>query len=145
MATIAEDLDRIVLDTSCCIYFLSEHQAARREALLPLFDRASAGQLTIILPTVVVLELLTGPIRAGDPEAEANVRLFLSDMSGVSVIPLTFEIAVEAARIRSAYNLLSPDAAIVATAVVTASGIVGNDTRWRRVQEAQYFHLDDFV
>ncbi len=145
MARLAEGLARVVLDTNCCIYYLEGPASPRRDLLTPLFHAAADGDCIVVLPAVVVLELLTGPIRAGDSEAEAAVRLFATELPGVEVCDLTFDIAAEAARVRAKYGLRTPDASIVASAILRADGVVGNDASWAGVAETRFLRLDSYL
>lgn len=143
MADITVGFDRVVLDTSSCIYYLEGPPNPRRDRLMPLFAAAEQGTMIIVLPTIVVVELLTGPLRAGDREAEASARLFVSHTPGVEVHDVTFAVACKAAELRAKYQLRTPDAVILATAVVGADGVIGNDAAWRRVTETRFLYLDE--
>ena len=55
----------------------------------------------------------------------------LRSFPNLAIEPVTFEIAREAARIRAATAIRTPDALILATATVIGSEIViANDDRW---------------
>ncbi|MGH2469589.1 MAG: type II toxin-antitoxin system VapC family toxin [Chloroflexota bacterium] len=142
MADLADGLNRVVFDTSSCIYFLEGAPNPRRSRLLPVVHRAAQGSLTIILPTMVIVELLIGPLRAGDREGEAAVRLFAAASPGIQILELTFDIACAAAELRAKHRLRTPDAVILATAALEADGVIGNDQTWRSVTETRFINLD---
>lgn len=99
-----------------------------------------------MLSVVTEIELLVRPLRDGTWEDVERVRALL-DAQGISVVALDREIAQAAAGIRAKSGLRLPDAAIVATALVTGCDvIVGNDARCaKRVKEIPYVLLDDLV
>jgi len=136
---------RVVFDTTACIYYLEGPATdLRRAVLLPVVRAAEAGTVDLLVSTVTVTELLTGPLRAEDREAEAAVRLFVSLLS--TVVPVDLAVAERAAAIRAEHRLRTPDALICATAVLAAAVIVGNDERWKRMGSLlPYVHIDDVV
>lgn len=70
---------RVVFDTTACIYYLERPAVDPRCAvLLPVVAAAQAGTVDLMISTVTVTELLTAPLRDGNREAEAAVRLFMS-------------------------------------------------------------------
>lgn len=138
-------LGRVVLDSSCCIYYLDRPaDDARRILLAPLVAAAEAGAVDVVVSTVTMLELLVKPLREADRTAEAAVRVFLDQICRVvSVGP---EVADAAARLRARHGLPAPDALICATGVVEqADAVLGNDRRWQRVTELEYLHMDDLA
>lgn len=136
---------RVVFDTAACIYYLERPVTDPRCAvLLPVVRAAQAGAVDLVVSTVTVTELLTGPLRAGDREAEAAVRLFVSLLC--TVTPVDLAVAERAAAIRAEHGLRTPDALICATAVLAAAVVVGNDEQWKRMGSlTPYVHIDDMV
>ncbi len=95
---------------------------------------------------VTEIELLVRPLRDGTWEDVERVRALL-DAQGFNVVAVDREIARVAAEVRAESGLRLPDAAVVATAMVTGCDvIVGNDARCaKRVTEIPYLLLDDLV
>ena len=61
----------VVFDTTACIYYLERPAIDPRCAvLLPVVAAAQAGTVDLMISTVTVAELLTGPLRTGDQQAE---------------------------------------------------------------------------
>jgi predicted nucleic acid-binding protein len=139
------ELRSVLLDTSACIYFLDgSRQDRRHREMAALVERAEDGALTIVLSPISVAELLVLPIREGDVEAEAMVRLFVSKLC--EVVPATDATASSAALFRSKYGLRLPDAFVLASALErSVEGVVGNDRAWKRVEEIRYLHIDDEI
>ncbi|MGB8995169.1 MAG: hypothetical protein WCC65_07665 [Pseudonocardiaceae bacterium] len=116
---------RVVFDTAACIYYLERPAADPRCAvLLPVVRAAQAGTVELVISTVTVTELLTGPLRVANRETEAGVRLF----SGLL------------------YTVAPVDIAVAERAAALCSGavVVGNDSRWKQVGGGvTYLHIDD--
>ncbi len=136
---------RVVFDTTACIYYVERPAVDPRCAvLLPVVRAAEAGTVDLVVSTVTVTELLTGPLRAGDREGEAAVRLFVSLLC--TVVPVDLAVAERAAALRAEHGLRTPDALICATALLAAARVVGNDERWKRLGGVTpYVHIDDVV
>ena len=109
---------RIMLDSAPIIYFLEDHaELAGRYA--PIFKRAESQDYEIVISTVTLAEVLTGPLRAGDENLAETYRTALLGSAG-RFIDLSPAIAVRAARIRARSRLRLPDAVQMATALETA-------------------------
>lgn len=137
---------RVVFDTTACIYYLARPAVDPRCAvLLPVVAAAQSGTIDLMISTVTVTELLTGPLRDGNREAEAAVRLFLGLLC--RVVPVDLVVAERAAAIRAEHGLRTPDALICATALCSAAVVVGNDLRWKKHPGSgmSYVHIDDVV
>lgn len=77
--------------------------------------------------------MLTGPLGHGN---EVLAEQYRAALSSWTVVPVDADIAVSAARFRSAYRLRLPDAIQLATAVATGSAaLVTHDRDFSRVQE----------
>ena len=75
-----------------------------------------------------------------------DYELYLTNFPHLSIVPLGLELAREAARVRGATGLRTPDAIQVAAArLAGADTIVTNDRRWvGRVPGPALLMLDDF-
>jgi len=90
-------------------------------------------------------EFLVSPYRQGTAAEVAAVRAGFQSLPGLELLPLTNEIADQAARIRAATNLQLPDAIHIATALVAgAEAFLTNDRQLlRAVDELPILILDD--
>ncbi|HEV2130414.1 MAG TPA: PIN domain-containing protein, partial [Longimicrobiaceae bacterium] len=80
-------------------------------------------------------ELLVHPYRSGNPALAAATFATLRSYDNLEWVDPSPAIAREAARLRAAYSLRTPDAVHVATALsVKADWIVTNDKGLRRVE-----------
>ncbi|MBV9013487.1 MAG: PIN domain-containing protein [Pseudonocardiales bacterium] len=116
----------------------------RCAVLLPVVAAAQAGTVDLVISTVTATELLTGPLRAGNREAEAAVRLFMGLLC--TVLPVDLAVAERAAALRAEHGLRTPDALVCATALCSAAVVVGNDLQWKQIGSGvRYVHIDDVV
>lgn len=130
-------------DSAPLIYALEEHPAylGRMRAFL---TGLSEGRWRSVVSTLTLVEVLVHPIRQGDRALADRYRTLLLDTRGIRVVPLSTAIAEEAARLRAVYNLRTPDAVQLATAITEgASHFLTNDRRLARVTEIAVLQLDD--
>ena len=118
---------RVVVDSAPIIYLLEDNtEYAARFA--PFFERAEAGGQELVISTVTLAEVLTGPLRTGNERLAERYRNVLTTPPTWRLVELTAAIAHRAARIRARSRLRLPDAVQVATALETSSlGVVAHD------------------
>ncbi len=141
----------LLLDCSAILAYLDGTESISVLAAV-VFDRFIAtGRNPAITSAVSVTEALVRPFRAQSASAAGTVEAFLRSFPNLSVEPVTFEIAREAARIRAATAIRTPDALILATATVIGSEfVVANDDRWlgaidRAGLAVRLCHLEAFI
>lgn len=127
-----------------------------------IFRRAARGQVEIILPTIVQLELLTGPAAQGDLSGIEEVLKLTEEHPSVVLRDIDRSVVFSAAWIKGMARLGTGDALVVASAVLAGCDlIIGNDRRWKNLDALQaaqvparggdtftvppYLHLDDCV
>lgn len=111
---------RVTVDSAPIIYFLENHpRFAPRYA--PLFERAEAGDYQLVIATITLAEVLTGPLRTGNEALAQRYRHALTAQPTWRIADLTASIAHRAARLRGLFKLRLPDAVQVATALETSS------------------------
>ena len=128
---------KIALDTNILIYFLEgiEPYAGKVEDLLNSFMK---GEKRGVISTITLAEVLTGFYVAGDEERAVKVKSLFRDLSidGLEIVPVTFEVADLAARLRAEKGGKLPDSLIVATALnQAASVIISQDEDLQRFRE----------
>ncbi len=122
---------RVLVDTAPIIYLLEGN-----EQFLPLFiglfEAEAAGELQIVISTITLAEVLTGPLRAGN---DALAQRYERALSHYTVVPVTSTVAALAARMRARYGLKLPDAIQLATALdQEAAALVTHDRDFARVE-----------
>ena len=118
---------RLLIDSAPIIYVLEGHRALSAR-FLPVFERAESRDCELVITTIVLAEVLAGPLRHGDEAVADAYRDARSSPPTWRVVDLTADIAHRAARIRGRTGLRLPDAVQVATAIETSSmGLVTYD------------------
>jgi predicted nucleic acid-binding protein len=141
----------LVVDTSAILAYLDGTELVSDAAAFVLDRLIATGRNSAVVSAVSVTEALVRPLRARSASATGTIEAFLRSFPNLSIEPVTYEIAREAARIRAATALRTPDTLILATASVLGSGVVvANDDRWRGAIEradlaVAVCHLDMFV
>ncbi len=117
----------LLIDTSVALAYLTGTESVS-PAATQLFDEfVATGRDRGALSMVTVGEILVRPFKAG-PTANAIAEGFLRHFSQLELIPVDYEVAREAARIRASIDLRMPDALMLSS--VLASGadlLVTND------------------
>jgi len=92
---------------------------------------------------IAALEVLVHPFRRGDSELAQQYRDILLNVDGMTTIPMSRDIAEEAARLRGIYNIRTPDAIQIATSLLEgASFFLTNDTRLASIPGLKVLILD---
>ena len=134
----------IYLDSSAFIYSV-ERIEPYRTLLEPVWRRARARQFTIVSSDLVVLETLVKPLREGDRALEEIFRS-LFDADEVELIPTTRALWEEAAHLRAATGLKTPDALHAAAAMRSECALfITNDSDFRRVRDLPVVVLNDLL
>ncbi len=127
---------RILVDSAPIIYHLEGHPVfGPRYA--DVFARAESGDHQLVISTVTLAEVLTGPLRQGDERLADDYRQALTRPPTWLVADLTVAVANRAARIRSQTRLRLPDAAILATALeMSCIALVSHDRDLRALDQS---------
>jgi predicted nucleic acid-binding protein len=123
----------LCLDTSALIYHL-EDVAPYSDFTEQLFRAVASSTTRCVISSLSVAEIFTKPFAQQDQAAISIIENFLLTFPGLEIIPTSYSIARKAAELRAKYRLKTPDAIIVATALITnCEGLVSNDLQWKRL------------
>ena len=125
---------RVGLDSSIVIYHLEdvEPYSDLTEAIFTAMARRS---LTAILSTISVTELLVKPFAERQSDRVAQFETFIHSLPNAVLVPPDYAIAKEAARLRGEHGLRTPDALLLATALVEkAEAFLTNDRRLQKLK-----------
>ena len=136
---------RVALDTMIFIYAFEEHPIY--QGILKSFFRAlENGEITAVTSTLTITECLVQPYRKKDFALSAQYLVLFRNFPNLSIIPLTDEIAERTAFLRAQYNLRTPDAAQLATALVSnCHTFLTNDDRLLVAEGIRITVLDQFI
>jgi predicted nucleic acid-binding protein len=136
----------LLLDTSAVLAYLSGSEPASAVAASIIDGYVASGRNAAIVSTITVTEALVRPIHAASATAIRLVEDFLLRFPNMRIEPVTVAVAREAARIRAATAAPTPDALIIATAVIaSARVVVGNDRTWPNIAKRAGLGLDVVV
>ena len=134
---------RIGIDTAPFIYLIEQNPAyyARVRAFFQLLDSGTIHGYTSI---ITLIEVLTIPRNNQPPHLATAYRAILSNSPALTLIPTDIIIAERAAQLRVDFQLRTPDAIQVATALHNrCAAFFTNDKRLRRVSAIPIVILDE--
>jgi predicted nucleic acid-binding protein len=136
----------LLLDTSAVLAYLSGSEPASAVAASIIDGYVASGRNAAIVSAITVTEALVRPMRAAPATAIRLVEDFLLRFPNIRIEPVTVVVAREAARIRAATAASTPDALIIATAVIaSARMVVGNDRTWPSIAKRADLGFDVVV
>ena len=132
----------VYIDANGLIYSLERVEPYRT---LPesMWQEAQDGNLTVASSPVLVIEALVKPLREGNAEIEMQYRELFSS-NAVRLLDASHQVFEDAARLRAAAGLKTPDALQAATALRASCALfITNDNDFRRVEGLPVVVLDD--
>jgi predicted nucleic acid-binding protein len=139
-------VDRLGIDTAPFIYFIENHPTYA-PIIQSLFLEADARQIKLITSVVTVTEVLTLPYRSGLLSLAQQYRNYMLN-SGLplSLQNIDLNIAETAAQLRAQYNLKTPDAFQLATAIEgKCTAFLTNDRALQKVLAIRVIVLEDMT
>jgi len=125
----------VALDAMSFIYFFEQHPRHCGPSA-DWFRRIAAGGVTAVVSALVLTEILVPYFTAGRAERATALGREIRTYPNLRVAGVDEAIATDAARLRAVYNLRTPDAIHVATALQHgAQWIVTNDRQLKRVEQ----------
>ena len=144
MTSLLRDLrDRsVALDTMIFIYAFEDHPVYQ-EILKSFFRALEKGEMNAVTSTLTISECLVQPYRKKNFALSAQYQVLFRNFPNLSIIPLTDDIAERAAFLRAQYNLRTPDAVQLATALVSGChAFLTNDDRFLVAEGIRILVLD---
>jgi predicted nucleic acid-binding protein len=104
------------------------------------------GKILAVTSTITLLECLVQPFRSKSIDLAARYKTLFRNFPHLSVIPVSEEIAEKAAGLRAQYQLKTPDAIQIATAMICDSYVfLTNDEDLPKIKEIPIWRLSDFL
>lgn len=130
-------------DSVTLIYFVEQHPSYF-DRMLFIMRYVDSGPISGIASTLSLAEVLVIPIRNRDAVMVDRYEAVLSKSRGFRLKSITAAIARQAAAIRARYNLKTPDALHIATAIEAGcEAFLTNDLTLKRVTEIRILILDE--
>src|SRR5512143_638462 len=120
MTSLLKDLKghQVALDTMIFICAFEEHPAYL-PILKSFFHALEKGEMKAVTSPITITECLVQPYRKKDFALSAQYLFLFRNFPNLSIVPLTDDIAERAAFLRARYNVRTPDAIQLATAIVS--------------------------
>lgn len=120
---------QVYLDTNIFIYAL-EGYSEFAPALAELFGAIDRSEIRAVTSELTLAEALIKPFMDGSIERQLAYQQSLQSSPGLTLVPVSRTVLVEAARLRAAHSFRLPDAIHVATARLThCATFISNDKR----------------
>jgi predicted nucleic acid-binding protein len=134
---------RLGLDTVPLIYYVEEHPRYI-DRMDEVFHRIDSGSIRGVTSVISLAEVLVHPLRSGRQDLHDRYKDLLLGSRHFETRPITAAIAESSAGLRSRYNLRTPDALQVATAMgAGCEAFLTNDLQLRRLTEIRILALDE--
>ena len=138
-------VEQLYIEAAPLIYYVEEHPTYidRMDAIIAAVE---ATGITLASSVILLTEVLPQPRKVGNAVLEQEYRDILLYSRGYHLFVVTPEIAEAAAGLRARYNLRTPDALHMATAIVAGcDAFLTNDAKFKRVTEMRVLLLDELV
>lgn len=133
---------RLGVDSAIFIYFAEAHPHYF-ECTEIMFARLDRRGFLGFTSTVTLTEVLTKPLKTSDRDAQRAYRHLLRTRH-LKVVNVNSRIAERAAQLRATYNLKTPDAIQIATALESrCDAFLTNDIALKRVTDLRVLVLDE--
>lgn len=136
-------VQRLYIETAPRIYYVEEHPTyiATMDTII---EAVNVRPIAAVSSVITLTEVLLQPIKAGKTIVAQQYRDILLDSGQFELLPITAQIAERAADLRARYNLRTPDALHVATALdAGCDAFLTNDRGIKRVTEIRVLVLDE--
>jgi predicted nucleic acid-binding protein len=121
----------VLIDSAPIIYVVEDHPKLGPR-FMPLFEAQAAGRLRFAITTITIIEVLAGPLQAGN---DALARRYRAVLASWQPVALDVDIAESAARLRASLRLKLADAIQAASALaINAAALVTHDRDFSRVR-----------
>lgn len=143
LANALKNINFISLDTSPFIYFV-EQNPLYVDVMREVFKCITNGDFQACSSVITLTEVLVQPFRQKNHRLTNSYRDLLFNGANFQLFSLTAIIAENAAALRAKYNLRTPDALQIATALQNnCDAFLCNDKDLKRVNELQILILDE--
>ena len=143
IGSLLERHQRIGLDSNVLIYLL-EGSGELADRAAELLDALGAGTSHGVMSTLALAEICSGPARDGQAALLEHYADELQTIENLRIVPLSAEIAVDAAVVRGARTTSLADAIHLATARhAGATVFVTNDRQIKSINRLDVVYLDE--
>lgn len=132
----------IFLDTAPLIYFIEEHP--KYSTILDELFLSNDHSFRFSTSVITLTEVLVLPLREGKIHLAQKYETILVNSDSITLLEINAPIAKTTARLRADYNLRTPDAIQIASAICSnADYFLTNDKKLKSIKEIKVITLDD--
>jgi len=130
------------LDTAPLIYFIEENPVYLH-LVDPFFEAVVRGEIRVVTSALILTEVLSHPIKRKDHLLAQRYSDLLLNTQGLTTMPVSVDIASEAATLRAIHRLKTPDAIQLAAAKLGgATAFLTNDYGFNDIDGLRIIALD---
>lgn len=137
------DVKRLAFDTAPLIYLVEKHPIYH-DFVYALMQPVASGHIAAYASLLALVEVLFIPIKQENHLLIAEYEQVLSTSRGFRMVGINTAIAKQTVELRVKYNLKTPDALHLATAIaMKCDAFVTNDLTFKKVSELKIILIDD--
>ena len=137
--------NRCAFDSMMFVYVF-EANPAYFPLVQTAFSLLEEGKIEVITSIITPIEILSNPALEKFPEKIKLYSNFFRVMKGLEVQDLSWDLVDQSSYLRRTYNLRTPDAIQLATAIVSKAKIfVTNDESFRKIKDFPIIFLKDLL
>lgn len=135
-----------MFDTAPIIYFIEEHKVFGGIVDEIFSQIKSINEIHIFSSVITLTEVLTHPIKKKRGDIAQKYRKFLLYSSNFTIYPIDPLIAEKAAEIRGLYDIKTPDALQLATAIENNGTLfITNDRNLQKFKGIEVMIIEEFI
>jgi predicted nucleic acid-binding protein len=135
----------LAIDTAPIIYFI-ERKEPYFSLMKHIIQRIDSGKINAVSSVITLTEVLIQPYRLEKQTLADEYSNLLMNSSYFTLIPIDIKTANLAAKIRAQYNLRTPDAIQVSTAInLDCDAFLSNDLTFKRINDIKILILDELA
>ncbi len=135
----------IALDTAPFIYLIEEHETYL-PVVEPVFAAIDSGRIAAVTSALTLLEVLVVPLRAADEALARRYEALLASSRGLELVDVSRAILRDAAALRAATGMRTPDAIQIATALQRdCTSFITNDRALPALPGLRILQISDFL
>ena len=131
------------IDSAPLIYLVEKHPTYFDQVVF-IMRHIHNGSIDGVASVLALTEVLVHPLRTGNQTLAQDYENILLNSTGFRLVPVDTNVARQSADLRARYNLRTPDALHIATALEAGcEAFLTNDLALKRVTEVRVLALDE--
>ncbi len=131
---------------SCVFIYHFEGSSKYSSLTFDIFKYIEDAKTVANCSTLILAEILALPYRLGDSDIAREYELLIKTFPNINLIPVSSEVAVGTAVVRSKYNLPTPDSIHIANALAAGSSLfITNDLKIKKVEGIDIIILEELL